>query len=197
MARLFVLFGKIGLQMSKIGRKPINISGVTVDVKGQEVHFKGPKSSGVYFVPDILAVTVEGDKLVLAPKKEPSSSVKKRDINREWGLHRALLANEIAGSKKEFEKVIDIVGLGYKAIISADKIVFTLGYSHKIDFPMPKGVSITMDKTGQKLTVTSPNRELLGQVCSKICELRRPEPYKGTGVKLSTDYIVRKAAKGK
>ncbi len=183
--------------MSKIGRKPIDISGVTVDVKGQEIHFKGPKSSGVYFIPDIFAVVLEGDKLTLIPKSERLSSAKKKDINREWGLHRALLANEIAGSRKEFEKVIDIVGLGYKATVSGDKIIFTLGYSHKIDFPMPKGVSITMNKTGQKLTVVSPNRELLGQVCSKICELRRPEPYKGTGVKLSTDYIVRKTAKGK
>lgn len=183
--------------MSKIGRKSIDISGVTVDVKGQEVHFKGPKSSGIYFIPDILAIVVEGDKLLLAPKSKHPSSVKKRDINREWGLHRALLANEIAGSKKEFEKIVDIVGLGYKAKISGDKILFTLGYSHKIDFTVPKGVSITTNKTGQKLTATSPNRELLGQVCSKICELRRPEPYKGTGVKLSTDYIVRKAAKGK
>ncbi len=183
--------------MSKIGRKPIDISGVTVDVKDQEVHFKGPKSSGVYFIPDKLAIVIEGDKLMLAPKDEHLSSVKKRDINREWGLHRALLANEIAGAKKEFEKIVDIVGLGYKATISGNKIVFTLGYSHKIDFSIPKGISITTDKTGRKLTVTSSDCELLGQACSKICNLRRPEPYKGTGVKLATEYIVRKKAKGK
>lgn len=181
--------------MSKIGRKPIDISGVTVDVKGQEAHFKGPKSSGVYFLPEALTATVEGDTLLLTPSK--SASLKKREINREWGMHRALFANEIAGSKKEFEKIVEIVGLGYKANVSGNKIVFTLGYSHKIDFNVPKGVTITADKSGQKLTVTSSNRELLGQVCSDICALRRPEPYKGTGVKLSTEYVFRKAAKGK
>ena len=109
----------------------------------------------------------------------------------------SLLSNEIVGSRKEFEKLVEIVGLGYKANISGNKIVFTLGYSHKIDFVVPKGVTITADKSGQKLTASSASRELLGQVCSDICALRRPEPYKGTGVKLSTEHIVRKAAKGK
>lgn len=181
--------------MSKIGRRPIDISGVAVDVKGQEVHFKGPKSSGVYFLPEVLTAVVEGSSLLLTPSQ--NGSLKKREINREWGMHRALLANEIAGARKEFEKLVEIVGLGYKANVSGNKIVFTLGYSHKIDFDVPKNVTITADKTGQKLTVTSADRELLGQVCSDICALRRPEPYKGTGVKLSTEYIFRKAAKGK
>jgi large subunit ribosomal protein L6 len=181
--------------MSKIGRKPIDISGVTVDLKGQEVHFKGPKSSGVYFLPESLTATIEGDAFLLTPSE--NTSLKKREVNREWGMHRALLSNEIVGSRKEFEKLVEIVGLGYKANISGNKIVFTLGYSHKIDFVVPKGVTITADKSGQKLTASSASRELLGQVCSDICALRRPEPYKGTGVKLSTEHIVRKAAKGK
>src|SRR3990167_3280482 len=98
--------------MSKIGRKPIDISGVTVDVKGQEVKFKGPKSSGTYFIPNELAIVIECNKLILKPKEERFLSSQKRDMNRTWGLHRALLANEISGSKKEFEKNIDIVGLG-------------------------------------------------------------------------------------
>ncbi len=183
--------------MSKIGRKPIDISGVTVDLKGQEVHSKGPKASGVYFIPESLAVAIEGDTLLLTPS-ERASSLKKREINREWGMHRALLSNVISGAKKEFEKIVEIVGLGYKAAVSGNKIVFSLGYSHKIDFPIPtKKITVSVDKTGQKLTISSPDRELLGQVCSDICALRRPEPYKGTGVKLSTDYIVRKAVKGK
>ena len=87
--------------------------------------------------------------------------------------------------------------LGYKGVVSWCKMVFSLGVSNKIDFELPKGITISVDKTGQKITVSSTNKELLGLVCSKMCELRRPEPYKGTGVKLSTDHIVRKAAKGK
>jgi large subunit ribosomal protein L6 len=89
------------------------------------------------------------------------------------------------------------VGLGYKASKVGDKLVFTLGYSHKIDFSIPKGVSVAVDKTGQKITVTSSDKILLGEVCSNMCDLRRPEAYKGTGVKLSTEQIFRKEAKGK
>jgi large subunit ribosomal protein L6 len=183
--------------MSKIGRKPINISGTQVEVKGQAVHYKGPKASGVYNVPPQFAVTMKDNKLSIQPAPSKAKSLKPRDINREWGLHRALLANQLMGSKQEFEKVVEIVGLGYKAVKTGDKLTFTLGYSHKIDFPIPKGVSVSVDKTGQKITVTSSDKVLLGEICSKICDLRRPEAYKGTGVKLSTEQIFRKEAKGK
>ncbi len=112
-------------------------------------------------------------------------------------MHRALLANQLMGAKKEFEKIVEIVGLGYKAVKTGDKLVFDLGYSHQVDFTIPKGIAVSIDKTGQKLTVSSSNKELLGEVCSKICDLRAPEPYKGTGVKLSTQQIFRKESKGK
>ncbi len=183
--------------MSKIGRKPIDISGVTVDVKGQKIQYKGSKASGEYVIPDLLSIKVEENKLLLQPAATAKKTIKARDINREWGLHRALLSNVITGARKEFEKLVEVVGLGYKGVVSGGNMVFTLGFSHKIDFLIPKGITVSVDKTGQKITVSSADRELLGLVCSKMCELRRPEPYKGTGVKLSTDYIVRKAAKGK
>lgn len=182
--------------MSKIGRKPIDISGVTVDVKGQEVHYKGPKASGIYRIPEGLTVRVEDNKLYVVPVEE-GSPLKKRDVNRLWGMHRALFANEIAGSKKEFEKTIEIVGLGYKAKMAGNKIVFTIGYSHDVDFAIPKGVGVEVDKKGQKLVVKSSDFELLGKVCDKIRSIRRTEPYKGTGIKLSTDVVIRKDAKGK
>ncbi len=183
--------------MSKIGRKSIDISGVQVEVKGQDVLYKGAKASGVYVLPDSLEVRIIDNQLAIAPKKEAVQKLKARDLNRVWGLHRALLSNAITGSKKEFEKIVEITGLGYKAVQSGKKIVFTLGYSHKIDFELPQGVNIAFDKTGQKLTISSPDREILGKVSSQICALRRPEPYKGTGIKLSTDRIIRKASKGK
>ncbi len=183
--------------MSKIGRKPIDISDVQVEVKGQEVHYKGSKASGIYYLPELLEAKIADNFLTIEPRKEKTQGSRKRDVNREWGMHRALLSNIISGSKKEFEKNIEIVGLGYKTVQSGNKLTFSLGFSHKIEFVLPKGVSIAIDRTGQKITMSSPNRELLGLVCSQICALRAPEPYKGTGVKLSTDYIVRKAAKGK
>ncbi len=183
--------------MSKIGRKPINSSGIQVEVKGPEVHFKGPKKTGVYNLPEELTAAVADGQLTLEPNKTVGKKLKIRGLNRIWGLHRALLANEIAGAGKEFEKKVEITGLGYKAAQSGSKLVFTLGYSHKIDFPLPKDVVVTIDKSGQKLTVKSSNKELLGQVCSDMCLLRLTEPYKGTGVKLSTDIIIRKAGKTK
>ena len=182
--------------MSKIGRKPIDVANVQVDVKGAVVNFKGPKSSGSYTLPEQLQAKLANNTLTLTPK-DGESKIRQREINREWGLHRALLANQLSGAKKEFERQVDIVGLGYKAVLAGNKLTFTIGFSHKIDFALPKAVSVTIDKTGQKLNFLSSNNELLGLICTKICALRRPEPYKGTGIKLSTEYVVRKAAKGK
>ncbi len=181
--------------MSKIGRKSIDISGITVDIKGQQISYKGPKASGSYTLPNSLVAQVSGGRLKIVPAGK--ESLKQRILNREWGMHRALLYNALVGSKREFEKIVEIVGLGYKGVAAGNKLTFTLGYSHKVDFEVPKGVSVSIDKTGQRITVSSADRELLGLVCSKMCELRRPEPYKGTGVKLSTETVIRKAAKGK
>ncbi len=182
--------------MSKIGRKPIDISGVTVDVKGQEVHYKGAKASGVHELDAMLSVQVQ-DGMLRITTSEDAAQARKRDVNRVWGLHRALLANKISGARQEFERKLEITGLGYKAVLSGSKLVFTLGYSHKIDFDLPKNISVDIDKSGQKLTVKSFDKTVVGKVCSDIKSLRRSEPYKGTGIKLDTDIIIRKAGKTK
>lgn len=182
--------------MSKIGRKSIDISGIQVDVKGQEVHFKGAKNAGVYTLPVSLVARVENNILSLAPQEGQSGS--SRFVKSDWGLHRALLANKMQGASTGFEKNIQIIGLGYKATKSGDKkLVFALGYSHKIDFDIPDGVSVDIDKTGQKLIVKSVDKELVGHVCSKIRSLRKPEPYKGTGIRVGDEVIARKAGKTK
>ncbi len=185
--------------MSKIGRKPIIIDGIQVEVKGQEVHYKGSRDTGVYLLPDELSAHLEDNKLFITAAKKEEQMARKhvRSINRIWGLHRALLAGKIRGAAQEFTKEIQIVGLGYKVVVFGKKLVFSLGYSHKIDFDLPKGVSVDIDRSGQKLTVKSTNKFLVGQVCSEIKSLRRPEPYKGTGIKLSTEEIRRKAGKTK
>lgn len=183
--------------MSKIGRKAIDISGITVDVKGHAVNYKGPHASGTYNLPEELDAKIEGHNLFLIPSNQESSEKESRDLNRVWGLNRALLSNTLLGSKKEFENLLEIVGLGFKAAVAGSKLVFTIGFSHKIDFEIPKGVTIGVDKSGQKLTVKSANKELVGHVCSEIKALRQSEPYKGTGIKLSTDVIKLKAGKAK
>ncbi len=175
--------------MSKIGRKSIDITGVHVDIKGQEVHYKGPMASGVYTLPDELEIQKTDTQLRIM------SDNKKK--NAQWGLHRALLANKIKGALQGFEQKITIVGLGYKAQLQGRSVKFALGYSHKIFFDLPEGITIEIDKTGQNLIIKSTDKEQVGHVASMIRSLRPPEQYKGTGIKYAEEEIVRKAGKAK
>lgn len=177
--------------MSKIGRKPIPLGGTTVEVKGQEVHYKGKKSSGVHVLDDLLKAEVKDKTLCVSAVHKTS------DTNRVWGLHRALINNKIIGADTGFVKKLEINGLGFKAIAQGPKVQFSLGYSHKIDYELPKDVTLEIDKTGQKLSFSSYDKDLLGHVCSDIRALRPPEPYKGTGIKYVDETIRRKAGKAK
>jgi large subunit ribosomal protein L6 len=179
--------------MSKIGRKVIDIKGVQVTVNGQTVQFKGPNAAGSYVLPESLEAIVEGDKFRLVPR----AKVVSRELKMYWGLHRALLSNQLTGSVKPFEKQLKITGLGFKAILSGKRLDFNLGYTHKLAVDLPEQVSVEVDKTGQLLTFRSPDREALGAVCDRVRSFRPPEPYKGTGIKLVTETIIRKAGKSK
>src|SRR5690242_13585469 len=132
--------------MSKIGRKPIDIKGMTIDIKGQEIHFKGKKASGVYVLPHGLVATIADHKLTLAATNNSTAT------RMAWGLHRALLSNALIGAETGFEKQLKIVGLGFKAALAGQKLVLSLGYSHKVDVDLPSAVSVVIDKTGQLLT---------------------------------------------
>ena len=176
--------------MSKIGRRPIELGGVRIEIKGQEILFTGKQvSNGQYVLPKELKAEQRDNVLFITPTHDGA------DVNMAWGLHRALLANKIKGADVGFEKKVIIVGLGFKAIKAKDGLEFSLGFSHKIPFPLPEGVTVDLDKTGQQLTVKSVDKELLGLVCSRMCELRPVEPYKGTGVHREGDRIRRKAGK--
>ncbi len=191
--KFFVQFGK-GTGMSKIGRMPIDLGNVSVDIKGNEIHYKGKLNSGIYELPEVVKPEVIDGKLWLKPAEGVSIS---RDFNRVWGLHRALLSNAIVGADTGFTKEVIIKGLGYKAALAGSKITFTLGYSHKIDFELPSEVKLQVDKSGQKLTFSSFDKQKLGQVCSLVKGLRKTEPYKQTGIRLSTDRVIQKAGKTK
>lgn len=180
--------------MSKIGKKPIPLGNVVVEVIGQEIKYKGPQASGVYTIPRLLSIEVVDKNLMLTPQ---DSRISKRNINRLWGLHRALLFNHLRGAEKEFERHIEINGLGYKARLDGAKIEFSLGYSHKIDYVIPEKVAVSVDKSGQKLLIKSSDKELLGHVCSVIRSFRPPEPYKGKGIRFAGEEIIRKAGKTK
>jgi large subunit ribosomal protein L6 len=179
--------------MSKIGRKPISIKDVQVDIDGDLIRYKGKKATGQYKLPHGLKVEKINDQMIRIMATEKSS-----DINRLWGLHRALLANKLRGADIGFEEQLQIIGLGFKAVVSGRKVVFSLGYSHKIDFDVPEDVTLEADsKAGQNLTVKGLDKERVGLVADQIRSLRPPEPYKGTGIKLKNETIRRKAGKTK
>jgi large subunit ribosomal protein L6 len=180
--------------MSKIGRRPIFLGNTQVEVKGNEIYYKGKKESGIYSLPKELSAQLSDKELVIMPVQENSE-----DIQRIWGLHRALIANRIKGADTGFEKQLRIQGLGFKAALSGQKLQFSLGFSHKIDFVVPQNVSIEVDKTGQIMTLRSSDRDLLGQVCSDIRALRPAarDPYKVTGILYADEVVRRKAGKAK
>jgi len=178
--------------MSKIGKMPIELnSAVKVTVEGNKVMLKGGKLEYVHEVPSVLEVTKQDNTLQLGLK------IKSRKNKMLWGLHRALLANKIKGVQAGFEQQVNIVGLGYKAQPAGKKLVFSLGYSHKVEYELPNEVTVEVDKTGQLLTFKSSDKLLLGNVCFAIRSLKPPEPYKGTGVIRAGEKIIRKAGKAK
>lgn len=177
--------------MSKIGRKPIDVGGVHIEIEGQEIHYKGKKGSGVHALPTVLKAELVDKKLLISP------ALKRSDVNEQWGLHRALLANTIKGVDVGFEKQLKIVGLGFKAALAGSKLTLSLGYSHKVEFTLPTDVTLEIDKTGQLLTFKSANRQALGDMCDKVRAARLPEPYKKTGIQYIDEVIIGKAGKAK
>lgn len=176
--------------MSKIGRRPIVLGSVRVEIKGQEISLNGKQGASTHLLPSSLKAEAQDGSLLIIPVQQQTD-----DVNREWGLHRALIANKVKGADTGFEKQVIIVGLGFKAIKAKDGLEFSLGFSHKVPFALPAGVTVDIDKTGQQLMVKSTDKELLGLICSRMCELRPVEPYKGTGVYRAGDHIRRKAGK--
>lgn len=177
--------------MSKIGRRPIQLGSVKVEIDNGHVHYKGPKASGVHVVPKPLVITQKDSSVKITCEEQSSEN------NRIWGLHRALLFNKIKGAGEGFSQQLKIEGLGFKAAVSGNKIVFSLGFSHKIDFVIPEGITVEVDRTGQLVTIKGSSKEQVGLVADKIRSLRPPEPYKGTGIKLINEVILRKAGKAK
>jgi large subunit ribosomal protein L6 len=171
--------------MSRIGKKAITIpKGVTVTVGERELEVKGPKGTLKTPVPEGVAFKLEGDQL----QAERSSD----DLAATHGLARALANNAVVGVTEGFTKQMDVVGVGYKADVQAKRIVFSLGYSHTIEFPLPEGVEVKSERIPAKssipqyqvtLTLSSIDRQKLGQVAAEMHRLRKPDPYKGKGVR--------------
>jgi len=174
--------------MSRIGKKPITIpGGVQVSLKDAVVAVKGPKGELKKPVPEGVSVKVEKAAVNVARAGDEPA------IRARHGLVRALINNMIEGVTKGFERKLEINGVGYKAEVAGDKLNLSLGFSHPIAYPLPKGISAKVEKN--LLTLAGIDRELLGQTAAKVRSFRPPEPYKGKGVKYLEEVIKRKVGK--
>jgi large subunit ribosomal protein L6 len=174
--------------MSRIGRKPVVIpKGVTLAQKMGQFSVKGPKGELSKHIPDGVTLKLEGDKVtILRADDSPANRAK-------HGLVRAHLANMVKGVTVGWQRELEINGVGYRAEVSSDSITFALGYSHPIVFKLPKSISAKVEKN--RLTLTSADKDELGQISAKLRELRPPEPYKGKGVKYVEEFIKKKVGK--
>jgi len=176
--------------MSRIGKKPIELpKGVEVRQDGNAVTVKGPK--GTVSTPLIPGIGVKVENNVLQFTRGDEEG-KTRAFH---GLMRALVANNVRGVSEGFKRELDIVGVGYRAEVKGKEVVFQLGYSHPVRFPIPAGIDVTVDgKTGH-IVVTGIDKQKVGQTAAEIRSLREPDPYKGKGIKYSDEVIRRKAGK--
>jgi large subunit ribosomal protein L6 len=175
--------------MSRIGRLPIDIpAGATVSVDGQNVAVKGPKGELTLVIAEPIQATVEDNQvLVSRPDNERSS----RALH---GLTRSLIANQIIGVTQGYSKGLEVVGTGYRVAAKGSDLEFALGYSHSITVNPPAGISFTVEGNN-RVTVNGIDKQLVGEVAANIRKLRKPEPYKGKGVRYAGEIVRRKAGK--
>jgi len=177
--------------MSKIGKRPVQVpTGVTATVQGQQIKMKGPKGE--------LSMTMTDE--VGAKLDKSAITIEKRgDTKRHtavWGMTRAMVANLIEGVSKGYEKKLEINGVGYRAAVQGKNLQLALGYSHDVLYPIPQGITITTPKPTE-ITIAGIDRQKVGQVAAEIRKFRKPEPYKGKGIKYVDEYIFRKEGKKK
>jgi large subunit ribosomal protein L6 len=175
--------------MSRVGKKPIPIPEKTdIAYKDRTITVKGDKGVLAQDIHPGVELKIDKGQITVHPVKDD------RQGRAFQGLVRSLVANMVTGVSKGFERVLEINGIGYRADLKGDRIVFNLGYSHPIEFPLPKGISASVDKNNV-VKLFGIDKELLGRTAASIRSLRPPEPYKGKGVKYAEEHIVRKAGK--
>ena len=174
--------------MSRIGKQPVGIPDkVEVKVNGLNVDVKGPKGQLSYtFLPEV--------KIEMADKEIKVSPIDESKTARAvWGLSRTLLSNMVTGVTTGFTRSLEFNGVGYKAVVAGSTLTLNLGYSHAIDFPLPKGIEAKVVKN--VIEFHGCDKELVGFVAAKVRSYREPEPYKGKGLKYTDETIIRKAGK--
>ena len=175
--------------MSRIGKKPIPMpKGVDFSINGNTVKVKGPKGELTHTFTPSMVVRVENDEILV---ERPNDDKNERALH---GLTRALIANMVQGVTEGFKKTLEIVGVGYKAEKKGKNLVVTVGYSHPIEYPEPSGITLTTPAP-TVIVVEGIDKQKVGQVAAELRQFRKPEPYKGKGIRYQGEQVRRKAGK--
>ena len=177
--------------MSRIGKKPIDLpKGVSATVSGQTIEVKGPKGTRSFTATDDIELVVDGNVVHVKPR-----GLSKR-ARQQWGMSRSMVANLAQGVTEGFKRELELVGVGYRAAMQGKDLKLSLGYSHEVIFEVPAGVTVSSPKPTE-IVIEGSDQQLVGQVAANIREWRRPEPYKGKGIRYKGEYIFRKEGKKK
>ena len=177
--------------MSRIGKKPVALmSGVSASISGQTIEVKGPKGTRSFTAGDDVTLTIESDAVKVTPR-----GMSKR-ARQQWGMSRSMIANLVTGVSTGFKKEMEIQGVGYRAAMNGSNLKLSLGYSHEVNFEVPAGVTVSSPKNTE-IIVEGIDQQLVGQVAANIREWRKPEPYKGKGIRYKGEFVFRKEGKKK
>ncbi|MBW8910664.1 MAG: 50S ribosomal protein L6 [Sphingomonas sp.] len=177
--------------MSRIGKKPVPVpAGVTAAIEGKTLSVKGPKGTLALSLADEVSYAVEDGQIQVLPANETKRA---RSF---WGMQRTMVQNLVTGVTEGYTKTLQITGVGYRANVQGKNLKLQLGYSHDVDFAIPEGITIaTPDQT--TVHISGIDKQQVGQVAAEIRRWRKPEPYKGKGIKYAGEYIFRKEGKKK
>ncbi|MCC5989445.1 MAG: 50S ribosomal protein L6 [Pararhodobacter sp.] len=177
--------------MSRIGKQPVELpSGVTATVSGQTIEVKGPKGTRSFTANDDIDIKLDGNVINVAPRSQSKRA------RQQWGMSRTMVANLAQGVTEGFKRELELVGVGYRAAMQGKDLKLQLGYSHEVIFNVPEGVSVSTPKPTE-IVIEGADQQQVGQVAANIREWRRPEPYKGKGIRYKGEYIFRKEGKKK
>ena len=177
--------------MSRIGKKPVEMpSGVSASVSGQTIEVKGPKGTRSFKGTDDVTFTVEDNVITVTPRG------KSKRARQQWGMSRTMVENLVTGVSEGFKKELEIQGVGYRAAMTGNTLKLNLGLSHDVDYTPPEGVTVTAPKQTE-IVVEGIDEQLVGQVAANIRQWRKPEPYKGKGIRYKGEFVFRKEGKKK
>jgi large subunit ribosomal protein L6 len=177
--------------MSRIGKKPVALpKGVTAEVSGQTVQVKGPKGTRSFTATDDITIVLENGTIKVTPRGDSKRA------RQQWGMSRTMVANLVTGVTDGFRRELELVGVGYRAQMQGRAVQLSLGYSHPVVFEAPEGVTLSVPKNTE-IVVEGIDQQVVGETAAKLREWRRPEPYKGKGIRYKGEYIFRKEGKKK